>query len=450
MSTVTEDIDATEASPEAVSRPTWNPLTRIAFRFTFAYFGLFCVLFAQILFAFAGIATQWLPMDLTIWQMKTLEPVTEWVGRTVFGADVVLRFNGSGDQAAIWVFVFDILVAAVIVTAVWTLLDRRRTEYARLHGWFLTFLRLCLGGQLLLYGFAKLIPIQMPYPPLTTLLSPYGEQHLTGVLWNQVGSVPVYQSLLGAAEVTAGLLLFLPRTATAGALLGMVSMAQVWILNMTFDVPVKILSFHMLLLSLVLLAPQARRLANILVLERPSEPATQPRLFSGRRANRIAAVVQVALGIWIAAGFAQAEWKNLYEGGLRTPKPALYGIWNVTDFSIDGHDVPPLVTDESRWRRLVFDIENFAAFQRMDDSFVPLRAAVDTEAHTVALSNLPRTSNVQPHKLADLTFDRPAPDRLTLHGDLNGHPVTIALRQFDLNSLPLKGPGFHWIHNAEE
>jgi hypothetical protein len=55
-------------------------------------------------------------------------------------------------------------------------------------------------------------------------------------------------------------------------------------LNMSFDVPVWILSFHMLLMSLVLLAPQSQRLANVLVLERPSEPASQrccsPRLGS--------------------------------------------------------------------------------------------------------------------------------------------------------------------------
>jgi hypothetical protein len=37
-------------------------------------------------------------------------------------------------------------------------------------------------------------------------------------------------------------------------------------------VPVKVLSFHLLLKSLVLPAPQERRLANVLVLERPSEP----------------------------------------------------------------------------------------------------------------------------------------------------------------------------------
>ena len=46
------------------------------------------------------------------------------------------------------------------------------------------------------------------------------------MLWTQVGSAPAYEVALGAAEVLAGLLLFWPRTATLGAMLSVISMAQ--------------------------------------------------------------------------------------------------------------------------------------------------------------------------------------------------------------------------------
>jgi hypothetical protein len=138
----------------------------------------------------------------------------------------------------------------------------------------------------------------MPAPPLTALLTPFGDLGPASVLWLQVGSSHPYEMMLGAAEVLGGLLLFWPRTTTLGALDSLLSMVQVFMLNMSFDVPVKILSFHLLLISLVLLAPQIRRLANVLVLERPSEPASQPRMFSTSRANRIAALTQALLGIW--------------------------------------------------------------------------------------------------------------------------------------------------------
>jgi hypothetical protein len=174
----------------------------------------------------------------------------------------------------------------------------------------------------------------MPAPPLTALLTPFGDLGPASVLWLQVGSSHPYEMMLGAAEVLGGLLLFWPRTTRLGALVSLLSMVQVFMLNMSFDVPVKILSFHLLLISLVLLAPQIRRLANVLVLERPSEPASQPRMFSTSRANRIAALTQALLGIWVLIGCVQVGWQAWHKYG----KP-----------------VPPLTTDENRWQRLVFD-----------------------------------------------------------------------------------------------
>ncbi|WP_312884760.1 DoxX family protein [Nocardia barduliensis] len=430
-----------ESSAGTQQRP-WSLPTRIAFRFVFAYLGLFCVLMAQILFVFTGIVSKWLPESAIIWQLRAAGPLVGWAGEHVFGVDAVLREDsGSGDQAAIWVLIFCELVAAAVITVVWSILDRRRLEYRALNSWFVLFLRLCLGGQMLFYGLAKAIPSQMPPPSLTTLLQPYGTMSPASVLWNQVGAAPAYEILLGTAEVLGGLLLFLPRTATVGALLSLVSMAQVFVLNMTYDVPVKILSFHLLLLSLVVLAPQARRLANVLVLERPSEPATQPALFGSRRANRLAAAVQVALGLWVLTGGVYIGWQAWHEAGGGAPKPALYGIWTVGEFTREGHPAPPLITDENRWRRLIFDRPG-ATVQKMDGSFVPVVPVVDEAAHTMVLSAAPESP---PAYSGAFTFTRPTPDTLLLTGELNGTPVTLSLDRMDLNSFPLRSRGFHFV-----
>ncbi|WP_280452981.1 DoxX family protein [Nocardia cyriacigeorgica] len=434
-----------EAPAEAAESRPWHPLTRIAFRFCFAYFGLFCLLFAQITFAFTGIVGQWLPERAVMWQMDLLSPVLEWVGRAVFGIDAVLHEDsGSGDQAVIWVMVFCILVVAVAATLVWSILDRRRTGYPRLSAWFCTVIRLCLAGQMLFYGIAKAIPTQMPEPPLTALLQPYGDFSITSVLWLQVGSSPAYQVLLGIAEMLAGLLLFWPRTATLGAMLSVVSMAQVFVLNMTFDVPVKILSFHLLLLSLLLLAPQARRLADMLILERPAQPATQPRLFDSAKANRIAALVQVLIGIWMLVGVVDTGWRSWEEFGGGREKSPLYGIWAVSEFSTAGQPVPPLLTDENRWQRAVFEDPGVMFIQRMDGALTPVSATIDADAHTLTLT-APPSPDTTPAPIATFTFDRPAPGQLRLTGELNGTPTSIVLDQMDLAAFPLHGGGFRWV-----
>ncbi|MVU76958.1 DoxX family protein [Nocardia sp. ET3-3] len=429
--------------------PRWKPLTRIAFRFSVAYFGLLCLLFAQILLVFAGPLFPLLAAQAVGGQMDSIDDFVRAISTHVFGVEVApLRKSYSGDQAPLWILVFCVFAAAVALTVAWSALDRRRGSYPRLHAWFLAFLRLCLGGQMLIYGTAKVIPLQMPRPTLITLLQPYGDFSPTGVLWNQVGSAPVYEMLLGAAEILGGLLLFVPRTATAGALLSLVSLLQVFVLNMTFDVPVKLLSFHLVLMCLFVLAPQARRLANMLVLERYSAPATQPDLFRCGRANRIVAVVTAVLGLWVLLGGVRMAWEGYRTQGDGVAEPPLYGIWDVTEFSLEGTALPPLTTDETRWRRVVFDTRK-AAVQKMDDSIVPAAAVVDTGPDTLTLSSPAATEQARPSQLPPFTFtfayERPEPDRLTLRGDLDGRPVTVALHRLDPTAFPLRGPAFHWI-----
>ncbi|MEU6586952.1 DoxX family protein [Nocardia sp. NPDC046763] len=440
MSVQTIDTTTDRGGQDTEPGRSWNPIGRILFRFGFLYFGLFCVLYPQPLFAFLGPIDHWLPANWMRHWMEAPLPVVKWVGRTVFGADVDLHDSGSGDQAVFWVLVFCILVVAVAGTVLWTVLDRRRVEYHRLSAWFLLFIRLCLAGQMLGYGFAKAIPNQMPQPALTTLLTPFGDFAPMGVLWSQVGVSPVYESLLGTAEVLGGLLLLLPRTQLAGVLLSLVSMAQVWVLNMTFDVPVKLLSFHLMLLCLVLLVPELPRLTALLT-GRAAGPAATPQPFRTRRAVRIAAVAQVLLAVWFSAGDLWNGVRGWNEYGSGSPRSELYGIWTVTGFDRDGQPVPPLLTDQTRWRRLVFDRPELAVVQRTDDELMPFGAQIDSGAHRLVLHSAKETTDV-----ADLTYAQPAPDRLVLTGQLDGHPVTITLDQVDLDRMPLRrSRGLHLI-----
>jgi len=425
---------------------SWRPLTRVAFRFCVVYFGLFCLLLTQIPFALLGVAGRVIGGKFALSAMSLLNPITGWVGRTLFGVDAVLHEDsGSGDQAAIWVLVFCILVVAIASTAVWTALDRR-PAYPRLLAWFALFLRMCLGGQMLFYGFAKLIPTQMPGPTLAQLLQPYGTLSPASVLWLQVGSSHPYEMALGAVEVIAGLLLFVPRTAVLGSVLSLASMAQVFLMNMTFDVPVKLLSLHLLLLSLVLLAPYLGRLVNVFVRQRASEPLTQPPLFTDKRRNRLAAWIQLIVGIWVALGGVYDGWTTWHEYGGGSPKSELYGIWSVQALFVDGTYVPPLATDGNRWQTIIFDKPGTATYQYMNGNLVIVLAEFH-DGHLLLIN----TSDTSGGKIggkapfADLTYSQPNVDSLMLGGKLYNAPVTIMLKRLDPNSLPLRSRGFHWV-----
>lgn len=436
------DLDEPQTPPPTV----WNPLARLGFRFVVAYFTLFCLIYPQMVFAFLGPIVQWLPDDAIFWVVTLPSPVVEWVGSNVFGVDAVLNgSSGSGDQTYLWVLMFGIVVLAVVATVVWSALDRKRTEYRRLAGWFLLAMRLCLAGQMLGYGFAKMIPTQMVEPALSTLVTPLGQFSHMSLLWTQVGSSPVYEILLGIAEVLGGLLLLIPRTVLAGVLLSLVSMAQVWVLNMTFDVPVKLLSFHLLLLCLVLLAPEARRLTTLL-LGGATGPERTPQPVTGRRAVRIIAALQIALAVWFVAAQSLVAWDAWHGWGGGRERTQLAGIWDITEFTRDGQPVPPLLTDETRWRRMVFEEVSYAHYQRMDDTLVPVAIALDPDAHRLTLSALqPAAEN--PEALGAFTFERPAADRLVLTGELEGRPVSMTLTLVDADRFPVRQSGIHLVQN---
>ncbi|WP_158166992.1 DoxX family protein [Mycolicibacterium smegmatis] len=416
----------------------WSTATKVAFRFCFVYFGLFCLVFAQILFVFTGFLGHWLPDRAILWQMVLLDPLLGWVGRTVFGVDATLNLDsGSGDQLVIWLLVFCLFTLAVVAAVIWSVLDRARADYTRLWAWFLTFLRLCVAGQMLFYGIAKLIPTQMPAPGLATLLRPYGEFSPASVLWLQVGSSYPYEMALGAVEVLAGILLFVPRTATLGALVGLVSMAQVFLLNMTFDVPVKILSGHLLLMSFVLLAPQVRRLVDLFVLQRPVGPLSQPELFDDPRSRRISTRVQAVLGVWALIGCVVITGSGWFEYGGGRDKHELYGIWAVREFVVDGKPLPPLTTDQLRWQHVVFDEPGVLTYQRMDGALVPASAEFDDDTITV--------SDGQGVAVAEFRVSRPDPQHLELDGRVAGRPAHMALEEVDPNGFTLRNRGFHWV-----
>jgi uncharacterized membrane protein YphA (DoxX/SURF4 family) len=374
--------------------------------------------------------------------------VISWTAAHIFHVNAPVTVfwggnSGSPDCMFGWVTAFCLLMIATVATGVWSLLDRRRENYAGLHKWFRLFVRFALAGQMITYGMVKVIPVQMSYPSLIRLLQPVGTLSPMGELWVSMGSAPAYEIFTGCAEVAGGLLLIVPRTATLGALVSCACMIQVFMLNMTHDVPVKLLVFHLILLCCFLLAPNVPRLVRFLLLNRTTSLSAEAQLFRGVRANRIALAAQIIFGLWLVGlcfHFAWGAWNT--RGGGR-PLPPLYGIWEVKQMSIDEQLRPPLLTDSTRWRRAIFDYPDRMAFQRTDDSFAPYGASVNLQEKTLAL-----TKKDDKNWTASFTFQRPAGDQLILDGRMDNHQVHMELQLTDRNSFLLVSRGFHWTQEA--
>ena len=420
--------------------PEWNPALRIAFRFSVAYLGLFCAATQIVTSLFSANQGFDIPDPGTLWPLR---PLVVWTAGHIF--HVAAPLSGKGNSASFddmfgWVTAFCLLVVAAFATVIWSLLDRKRKNYAALHKWVRLFFRFMLAGQMLNYGLSKVIPVQMPYPSLTKLVQPFGTFSPMGVLWSSIGAAPAYEVFAGCAEVIGGLLLIVPRTATLGALICLADMIQVFMLNMTYDVPVKLFAFHLIVLACFLLAPDVPRLVTVLFLDRATTPRPRPQLFKSLRANRIALAAQIVLGLWLVGlnlHYFRQEWS--IDGGGRQYS-ALYGIWEVTQMSIDGEPRPPLLTDNIRWRRAIFDDPETATLQLMDDSIAHYGASIKLADKSLVL-----IKGADKNWRANLSFQRPVQNQLIVDGRMEDHQVHIELHLTDRNNFLLVRRGFHWI-----
>ena len=419
--------------------PAWHPATRVAFRFCFVYFGLYCLVtqIAGGVFLLPGLA---LPPLGTVWPMRDL---TVWTAERVF--DVTSPFierGSSGDTVFHWIQTLWVLTLAVTVTAVWSALDRRRGHYVTWHKWFRLFVRFGLAAQMFYYGMAKIVPTQFPRPSLVTLVEPVGNLSLTNLLWTSIGASTPYQMFTGWAELLGGLFLLTPPTATLGAAICLANMVQVFALNMSYDFGLKQISFHLILLSVFLLAPDARRLARVFLLNRPAGPSSTPPLFRTARANRLAFAGQIAFGLYLVGVFTNLSLGYWYtEPGGGSPRSALYGIWDVDELTVDGQARLPVLNDyDRRWRRVIFDFPGVVAFQRTDDSFAHYGVSVDVARRLVAL-----TKGNSRNWSASFLFERPARDRLILDGEMDGHRIRLQLKLLELDTFRLLNSRFRWV-----
>ena len=368
--------------------------------------------------------------------------IVPWVGAHILhvSSPVSTANTGSGDRMYDWILVLCYVTFAAVATLIWSALDRNRSDYRKLDKWLRLYVRFSLAIWMMSYGGAKVIPSQFPLPRLNRLIQPYGESSPMGLLWTFMGASPGYTIITGTVELLAGALLILPRTAMLGAIVSAAAMTQVLILNMCYDVPVKLFSFHLILMSLFLLLPNARRFVDVFLSDRPVGPAPTQPLFERRNLNRAALVVQGVFGLYLL-GWSVHQGYDIYKQyGAGAPKPPLYGIWSVDEVSIDGVLQPPLLTDETRWRRAIFQRAGFLVIQPMTGANQVYALELDIESRTIAL-----TSPENPGWKAEFSFEEPEPSQLSLTGQVDGKSTRAKLVRVDESQFLLTNRGFHWI-----
>jgi uncharacterized membrane protein YphA (DoxX/SURF4 family) len=417
-------VQVVQTDAAAAAKP-WRWPTRVAFRFG-------CLLAALIILPFP---LGYIPG--TMWLGRMLrEPwywAVSWFSRNVLGiADPATAPTGSGDTT--WHFVQLLLIAILAggLTLIWSAVDHRRKHYRRLAHALVVLLRYYLAYFMLLYGISKVFKAQFPDLGPPRMDDRVGDMSPMGLLWTFMGHSTPYTVFAGACEMLGGILLLWRRTVFLGALLITVVMTNVVVLNMSYDVPVKLFSLELLAMALVIAAPHARRVLGAAFGHATPELPPRPRAsLAWERLRLIAKLIMLgtfATTLW--------QWSEYAQGRTAVPTE-LHGIWTVDTFVADGRDRPPLTTDAERWRKLLVS-EHWVALRLMTDERRYLRGAeIDEKSRTI---RVPIPDTVR-YELWHYTFTDP--NHLVVAGPYRNTQLHITFTREPPPLLDTRG--FHWI-----
>lgn len=426
-----------------------TPLRSWAVRFVIAYLLLYMMPFPFTLLGNLGRIVligdvpglgQAIGWALGLWSSMT-NALVSVMGNLAFGLDVERQFTGSGDQTFNYVELVLDASMALGASLVWTVAAGGRRVSATTFDVSRVLTRYYLGWYLLIYGWVKVFPLQMPPPGPDRLLQPYGDSSPMGIAWTFIGASIGYEIFSGLSELTAGYLLLWRRTALLGSLVAMAVMLNVMAINYFYDVPVKLFSTHLFLYGLFVAAPDLPRLAGIFGLNLPV--ASDARVPFWRPLGWSARMV----GIANLALVGMLTWFHIQDGidasrtrGVLAEVPPLEGIYRVESFIQNGL-LDRENEDAARWVRVGVNVPSATTIQRASGEAVRMLMAIDTVAKTVSFYD----RGAQPPPTPQFSYAEPEAGALRLEGTFEGKATVVVMRKSEAGAL-LVERGYRWIN----
>ena len=432
-------------SPSVISWSLWR---KILFRFFLIYFILFIA--------------PWDWMSIipgTSFLLKFYDQLIEWAVIKsnanffqVFHVKYVkVVHNGSGDTSFSWAEICLYLSLALIGCIFWSILDRHRKGYAGLNYLLCLLLRYTLVLNAFGYGFDKIFVFQMPFPLTSQLATPLGDFLPMRFSWMFIGYSSPYEIFSGIMEVLVGLLLLYRRTATLGVLVATAVFFNVMMLNLCYDIPVKLFAMNLVMMCFYLLANECNRIAGFFLFNKPSIVCNIYHYPLKKKWMRITRIVLKLLLIYMVSKSifdAYERYKDIKTHNVEI-KPIKSGVYIVTKYAINHDTLPPVITDSIRWQNVIIEKGGAGSIQTSDSLFRKrygrqyFSYKTDTIKHIIDFKKFPQDS------LPILTMNYMFIDSNTiqLHGKKLNDSLYVELKKSDRH-FQLAERQFHWLSEA--
>ena len=271
-----------------------------------------------------------------------------------------------------------------------------------------------LSFFLLKYGIDKLMLQQFYTPKPNTLFTPIGQLSKDILFWTSMGTSSIYNWFMAALEIIPGLLLLHSKTREFAAIIAFGVLLNVFMINVGFDISVKLFSFYLLLSSIYLLQPSVAKLFQLFILKKSVQLKINPSLLTtypiAKRTIKSTVICLFILEISLPY-LNQPTKQNEFIGAYELERPS--SVFN------------------QRIKRIFIHSEDYLILENTDNQFTDYKISIT--GNYIHLMNKKTGFNINQK-------DESTEFRVI------GNPTIkpIITKRIDLSKLPLLQDDFHW------
>src|SRR6185312_4030476 len=237
----------------------WTPLSRFVFISFSVYILLHVFFMSDYSYATSNAGSGFLHLNFICVE------VTSFVNK-LFLHKKFPGFVPTADSYWGYVATFIFFILAMLIALLLLVSGKRKNVPPAFFEFAFVVARYFVAFELLFYGIEKLDGIQFTIQA-ERLIPSAGSSAPFNLYWISTGASKSYAFFGGLLETGAAILLLFRRTVTLGCLIAIPVLLNVLMINIAFDVFIKLKVLHLLLFCLFLLLPDANRLYNFFILK---------------------------------------------------------------------------------------------------------------------------------------------------------------------------------------
>ena len=238
---------------------------------------------------------------------------------------------------------------------------------------------------------------------------------------------------------------------TLGSLMGVAVFMHVFLLNLSYDIPVKLYSMQLVICCIFLVSYDWRRMLDFFFLNKPVEKGSGFENIFTQKWQRVARVVlKIAFIVMIVIIPFRQAWTR-YMTQMNTPdsSPVKSGVYEVKTFVRNNDTIPILYNDPMAWKDFVFEKNQTGSINTQDTLF---SRRYHRGYFSYSLDSATQLMMLRPYRgdtLPLVVFNYHFPDDRTIQlwGEVRNDSIEMVLYRTDRH-FQLTERQFHWISEA--